>query len=449
VEFADAVFLVALAWAVLSSGSSLRLGLVLTAWAVPRGVFLLLGGVIVDRMDSRMLAAIVGGALALVNVLLFSLITLHATPLGVWLGIALALGVLDGIRLPIGYSMIPLVVPEADILAANRWSQLRMWTMLMLGPPIGGVLTATIGSRGAFVTIAALYALASVCMLRLPSLRVEREPTTVREDIGQGLRLVARNEVLRLILPVFAVANLFVIGLTTVAIPSLIKLVLHGGAQDLGIVSGAFGVGLVVGTLSLGRLPRWTRDTLSGLFCLFALSDAALACVGVAGSVPAAAVAYAFSGFFLGPASTLYQNLLQTTTPPEYLGRVTGLARAISFGLEPVSGALIGGVANVFSAGTVLVTGGSIAALADVFAVVRGLGRQRVAKPLSEDIPESRTAAADTLSGFTRAGFTEAGEGVRDRGEGPVGVEAAGVGEDPQAGGAEGIALRADRGAGA
>jgi MFS family permease len=381
VELADQVFLVALAWAVLSSGNSLDLGLVLTAWAAPRGVCMLLGGVVVDRADSRMLAAAAALALAVLNGLLLLLITLHATPLAAWLALAIVLGILDGIRLPIGYSMIPLVVPEADILAANRWSQLRLWGTITLGPPIGGVLTSALGSRGAFIVAAALYAGAAACMLRLPRLRVEREASSVRDDIRQGVRLVASHPVLRLILPVFAVANLFVLGLSAVAIPSLIKLVLHGGAQDLGFVSGAFGVGLIAGTLSLGRFPAWSRRSLSGLFCLFALSDAALACVGLAGSVPAAAAAFAVSGFFIGPASTLYQAMLQTTTPPEYLGRVTGLARAISFGLEPVSGALVGAATNALSAGTVLVAGGLAATAADVFAVVRGRGRQRAAEP--------------------------------------------------------------------
>jgi predicted MFS family arabinose efflux permease len=286
---------------------------------------------------------------------------------------------LDGVRLPIGYSMIPLVVPEGDILDANRWSQLRLWVTLTIGPPIGGLLTAAIKSRGAFVVVAILYLGAAACMLRLPPLRVDREPSSVRDDIRQGVRLVSHNPVLRLILPVFAVANLFVLGLTAVAIPSLIKLVLHSNAGSLGLVSGAFGAGLVVGTLSIGHFPAWTRSSLSGLFCLFALSDAALACVGLARSVPAAAVAFAVSGFFIGPASTLYQATLQTTTPAEYLGRVSGLTRAISFGLEPVSGALVGVAANAFTAAPVLVFGGLAATAADVFAVVRGRGRQRAA----------------------------------------------------------------------
>jgi len=381
VELADQVFLVAFVWALLGAGDSLQLGLVLTAWAAPRGVFLLLGGVFVDRADSRLLAAGAGAALAALNVLLVVLLELDATPLAAWLALALALGVLDGIRLPIGYSLIPLVVPERDILAANRWSQLRLWATLTLGPPLGGLLTALLGVQATFVVVALLYLVAGAAMLRLPSLRVEREATRLRNDLRDGLRFVTRHPVLRLILPVFAVANLFVLGLIAVAIPSLVKVVLDGGAQGLGLVSGAFGLGLVVGTISMSRFPAWTRESLSGLFCLFALSDGALACVGLVGSVPAAAAAFAISGFFIGPASTLYQAMLQTITPPEYLGRVVGLARGISFGLEPASGSLVGIATSALSAGTVLVAGGLAATLADVFAVVRGRGRGRAVAP--------------------------------------------------------------------
>lgn len=397
VELADQVFLIALVWAVLGSGDSLQLGLVLTAWAVPRGIFLLLGGVVIDRADSRLLALGAGAALAALNAVLIVLIELDAMPLAAWVALAIVLGAIDGVRLPIGYSLIPLVVPKADILAANRWSQLRLWAMLTLGPPIGGLLIAGLGVQGAFVVVAALYLGSGAFMMRLPSLRVEREATQLRRDLRDGLRFVSGNPVLRLILPVFAVANLFVLGLVAVAIPSLVKLVLDGGASALGLVSGAFGLGLVAGTISMSRFPAWTRQSLSGLFCLFALSDVALACVGLAGSVPAAAVAFAVSGFFIGPASTLYQATLQTITPPELLGRVTGLARSISFGLEPASGAIVGVAANAFSAGAVLVAGGLAATLADLVAVVRGRGRERAAAPAArvvDDQPERREADA-------------------------------------------------------
>jgi DHA3 family macrolide efflux protein-like MFS transporter len=262
-ELSDQVFLVALAWGVLQGGHGLGLGLVLSAWAAPRGVFLLFGGVIVDRSDSRLLAAGAGVLLAALDGALAALFWLHHTPLAVWVGAGVCLGMLDGIRLPIGYSLIPMVVPERDIVAANRWSQLRLWATLMLGPAIGGAVTAIVGPAGGFSTSATLYLASALAMSALPRLQAptEEPPGGVLSELLGGLRFIRSHPKLRLILPVFAVANLFVLGLTSVAIPVYVKSGLHAGAAGLGTLSACFGAGLVAGTVAMGRFPRWTRES--------------------------------------------------------------------------------------------------------------------------------------------------------------------------------------------
>jgi MFS transporter, DHA3 family, macrolide efflux protein len=97
-EIADQVFVVGLTWAMLASDHGLELGLVLTAWAAPRGVFLLFGGVLVDRADSRILGAASGAVLAGIMSVLTILYTAGATPLPVWLTTAVVLGLIDGVR---------------------------------------------------------------------------------------------------------------------------------------------------------------------------------------------------------------------------------------------------------------------------------------------------------------------------------------------------------------
>jgi MFS family permease len=134
-------------------------------------VFLLLGGVVVDRGDRRLIGAASGLALA---ALLAALAAAHASgerALWVWLAVAVGLGLLDDVRLPIGQALIPLVVAEEEVLEANRWSQLRSWGLLTIGPPLGGVGTAVFGVTGAFAVTAALYAIGGATLLALPSLR--------------------------------------------------------------------------------------------------------------------------------------------------------------------------------------------------------------------------------------------------------------------------------------
>jgi len=372
------MFLVVLAWAVLTTSGGAALGLVLLAWGAPRGAFLILGGVLVDRGDRRLIGAAASSGLAFLAGLLALAWAADEKALVSWITVALALGFLDGVRLPIGYALIPLVVDESDVLEANRWSQLRLWTALTIGPPLGGVSVAVLGVPGGFAAIATLYALGGAFLLTLPTMPVLREQRPgVLLDLLDAFRFVRRHERLRLLLPIFAAVNLFVLGLYAVGIPIFVKEGLGGDANDLGLVVGAFGAGLMFGTLALGRFPTWIKGSTAGLFTLFALSDLGLALVGLMPTVASAGAAFFASGFCIGPASTLYQAVLQTTTPAAYLGRVVGMSRAISFGFEPLSAAIVGQLSKLVSSGALVLAGGLAAMSIDVFATLRASALDR------------------------------------------------------------------------
>jgi transmembrane secretion effector len=194
----------------------------------------------------------------------------------------------------------------------------------------------------------------------------------VLQDLAAGFRLIRHERTLRLLLPVFAAVNLFVLGILAVGVPTVVKEALLGDAKALGLVTGSFGVGLMMGTALMNRLPSFLTTTLAGLFTLFALSDGFLGLTGLAPTVPFAGVTLAISGFFIGPASAVYQSVIQTTTPPEFLGRVTSASRAISFGLEPASASLVGAATNLVSAAAVVAVGGLAATCIDVSAILRG-----------------------------------------------------------------------------
>jgi MFS family permease len=378
VEVADQMFLVALAWAVLTTSGAPALGLVLLAWSGPRGVFLLVGGAFADRGDRRVVGAAASAGLAGVVALLAAAWAVDRVSLPLWLAVAPVLGFLDGVRLPVGYALIPLLVEESEIIEANRWSQLRLWMALTLGPPLGGAVAAVFGVGGGFAAVAVCYALGGALLLALPPLLVSRSdrPSVARDVIG-ALSFVRGHQRLRLLLPVFAAVNLCILGLYVVGMPLFVKEGLGGDADDLGLVVGAFGAGLMIGTLALPRFPEWITTSTAGLFTLFALSDLGLALVGLAPSVVAAAGAFFASGFCIGPASTLYQAIVQTTTPPEYLGRIIGMSRAVSFGFEPLSAAAAGQLSRLVSSGVLLLAGGLTAMTIDLFAALRGRALDR------------------------------------------------------------------------
>ena len=357
--------IMAITWAALHQFGSARLGLVLAAWAVPRGVLLLFGGVLVDRSDKRSLTTMVGGLLCALTVL--AAVVTGSGNFYAWIGVAVGLGVLDAVRLPVSASMLPSYLNPQQLVDANRWNGMREWATLAAGPAVGGGLVAAIGTYRTLLVSAALYLISAALMVLVPAARapIADDRTGVLADLRGGLRYVLRDVRLRVLLPGFALANLFVLGLMAVAVPVFAKNAVHSGPQGLGALSASLGVGLVVGTLGCGRLPEHWKTSQRQIFLLFMVSDLMLATIGVMPNLATGCVAYLLSGLFAGPAATFYRTLLQTIPPANYLGRVNSIARATSFGLEPVSVSMVGGLTARLSARTILLTGGLIAAAVD------------------------------------------------------------------------------------
>ncbi len=373
-DFSEQFIIVAITWAALHEFGAARLGLVLATWAIPRGGLLLFGGVLVDRWDRRRLAIGVGLALAALS-LVAAAVTQSGNILA-WLGVAAVLGVLDAVRLPVAAGIIPRIVGSNQIIDANRWSSLREWAALAGGPALGGVLVAVLGTGGALLLAAVLYLVSSLVMWVVPPLPklLEEQPGRLLSDLGEGVRYVFRHPRLRILLPTFAVTNLFVLGLLGVAIPVMASNVLDAGPQGLGLLGASFGTGMVIGTLGCNRLPVSWQSSQVHIFLLFALSDVFLAAVGLAPNLVLACTAFGVSGILAGPASTYYRALLQSIPPDAYIGRVNSIGRAASFGLEPVSTALTGMATSRVSAVVVLLLGGGAAAISDVVGAVLSRG---------------------------------------------------------------------------
>ncbi|WP_170323829.1 MFS transporter [Cryptosporangium phraense] len=368
VELGEQLLIVALVWAALRSPGGGFVGVVLAAWALPRGVLLLVGGALSDRYDRRALSVGVGcgltgvaGALAVVT---------RTDVRWAWLVAAALFGVLDAVRLPVAAGVLPSVVPRERLAEANRWVGMREWAALAAGPAAGGALVAAVGSSAAIAVVALLYALSVLVLVPVgPLPPAAPETAGLLAELRDGVRFVGGHRELRTLLAMFAVANLFVLGLLGVTVPVFATTVLHGGPATLGLLSASFGTGLVLGTLASTRLPEALR-TPAATMTLFAASDALLASVGHAATALTAAVLYGASGFAAGPASTFYRTLLQTLPPAAYLGRVSGIARTLSFGLEPLSAAGAGALTARASASVVLVVGGAVATLADLTGAV-------------------------------------------------------------------------------
>ena len=163
---------VALAFAVLElSGSASALGLVLAARMVPNVLFLLVGGVVADRLPRSTVMigtnTLAGAAQAIAAVLLLSG---HAE---IWQLVVLEAinGAAFALFYPADSALVPLTVPEDHLQEANALVRVGTNSTMILGAVLAGVLVAAFNPGWAIAADAATFLVAALMMAGMRGIR--------------------------------------------------------------------------------------------------------------------------------------------------------------------------------------------------------------------------------------------------------------------------------------
>jgi MFS family permease len=305
------------------------------------GAFLLapVAGAAADRFDRRRLlmisqlgAAVVGGGLAVLTAL-----GLVNTPVVVLaaslLGLALAFMV------PALLSLVPLLVPRADLDAAVSLNSVTFNLARAVGPVLGALVVERAGYALAFGLNAASF-VAFVLALLLVRPRRQERATGPRPKLLETVRLI-RSRPLWLALLVSVMAVSTSTDPVNTLTPELAKDVFDGRDLHVGLLVGSFGGGATVTAIALIGWVRRRRHALVGAMVVQGLG---LASVAVAPSLPWAMVGFAVSGGGFLAAITRGTVRLQAEVPDDQLGRVMALWSLAFVGTRPLA-ALVDGVA--------------------------------------------------------------------------------------------------------
>jgi MFS family permease len=256
---------VALAFAVLSiSDSATDLGYVLAASTVPTIVFLLLGGVVADRMP---LTVVIRAGATLLGVSQAAAAALVVTGTAeIWMLICLEAvnGTALALTFPALQSITPRLVPPDLLQQANVLQSLARGTFRVIGPSIGALLVVSVGAGWALVVDAAtwLAAAALLAMVRLPPRAPRGEAGSTLDDLRAGWDYVRGTTWLWVVVLAFSALNAVQSGAWSTLGPAQAKATI--GAQAWGLVLSAQSVGLLVTTFVMLRRPL-RRPLLSGM----------------------------------------------------------------------------------------------------------------------------------------------------------------------------------------
>lgn len=365
----DNVYRVALAWWVLEeTGSATAMGTVLIFAFTPMLLFVLIGGVVVDRV-SRLRVMFWADLLRGIVTVGMSIAAFSGS-LDLWTVCAASVvfGFAGAFFQPAYVAVIPEIVPQQRLGAANSLTALSQQVATIAGPAIGAGCIAFGGPALGFAINGASFVIAGLALLGLPWKSIGLAPGTARPsvlgDMREGLATVASSTWLWATISLAALANLALTGPMQIALPYLLREERGAGATAFAVFLSFASVGSVLAALVMAQVAKWRwRGVLAygGLvgngFMLVAL--------GQEFSIPALWVIGFFGGVCLTLFDLIWISTIQEKVPQHLLGRVFSVDQLGSFALVPFGFAFTGWATNQFGAAEVLIaSGGVLVALA-------------------------------------------------------------------------------------
>jgi DHA3 family macrolide efflux protein-like MFS transporter len=341
----DAFLTIGLMWLVLEmTDSPASAATVVALGGIPK-LFGPLAGVFVDRVSKRKLMI---GSDLIRGALLVGVFALHLTGLlCVWhlYLIVIVLGMLSIIYGPALRILLPALVPDDRLPAANSTMQASLQVSTIVGTSLAGAVLAGVGAPIALLIDGVSFLVAAVVLwfVRFPGELCQAVGLEMRKVLGDtlgGLRfIVSAREVLTLTLLAFFL-NL-VLSPINIILPIFSENVLGAGVMGFGFLASAISLGILLGNVIAGivgdRVP-YARSIVIGLLGM----AATLAGLSLIQSMWLALAAIAGLGmtapFIQVPAVTH----LQRSVPQKLQGRVFATWEALVTLSTPIAATLVG-----------------------------------------------------------------------------------------------------------
>lgn len=373
--FGSRMSMLAVPWFVLATtGSPTKTGLVAFAEALPYVLASATGGPVLDRVGPRRVCIAADATSAVAVVLIPSLYSAGLLHFGLLVGLVAVVGPLRGFGDSAKRVVFPETVAASGVHLTRATSVQDGLSRLanLLGAPLAGVLIALYGAPNVLLLDAATFAFAAVVVAMMVPRIATRPATSERylHSLRSAAGFIAREPLVRGVLLMMLVTNLFDAAYGSVLTPVWAREV-AGSAVALGLVSGAFGLGAVLGNVAFTavapKVPRFAVFAWGFLvagaprFVVPAVTDALW---------PVYAVTFV-AGLAIAAINPIFSAVQYERVPEALRARVIGLSTAVVWGGIPMGGLLGGWAVDGFGLRPAWLIFGSLYLLATLAPFVR------------------------------------------------------------------------------
>jgi len=366
----DALVLVAIGLFVTRlTGNPSDVGLVLTAYAGPLVLFVLVGGVVADRLPRQTVMIVTDAVRGTLHAILAVLIATGAVRIWQMVVIGLLYGSAEAFFRPAYSGLVPQTVPESEIQSAQALGEVSRELAAFASPALATALVLRVGGAAAFGLDAATFVVSGLLLSRVRA-RSRGEPGvsgSVLVELRQGWSAVRERSWVWGTIAAFSASILLALAPFFVLGAAVAKEV-YGADAVYGITNAAWGAGTVTGAV-LGSRWKPARPMLLGMIAALPWSGA----VALYAAGPPLAVLYsvmALSGVGIGLFAVWWETALAQRIPAHLLSRVSAWDWLGSLLLLPTGYLLAGPLAAAVGPAEVLVVGGLLGMLASVLGLL-------------------------------------------------------------------------------
>ena len=356
------------------------LGVVAAAQFTPVLIFGLFGGVLADVLPKRQALIGTQAALMILALLQALLVAFGVMSIPLLIVLAVALGTVNAVDMPIRWSFFSEMVPREEVGRAVAFNSAMFNGARVIGPAIGGVLISVIGVAGCFAVNGASFLATLLALLLMREVELHAAPRgarprsvqAVKTSLMEGLRYVQRTPIVALCVFVIGVISGVAMNFNVI-IPPLSRVVLQIGAAGLGGLMAAIGLGSLLGALTVAALREPRRELIvigGALLGVFSVAAGAAAGSDLTVAVPLTGLALFGAGFGAISMAATANASIQTTTPAPLRGRVMSVYTTVFAGSTPIGGLATGAAVSLLGASGALALAGLLAVLAAGFATL-------------------------------------------------------------------------------
>ena len=349
------------------TGSATLLGVVGFASQIPIFALGPIGGVLTDRYSPHRIVLWTQTA-ALIQAALLATLTLTGwvQPIHIIL-LGIVLGVVNALDMPARQTLVNQLVNIEDLSNAIALNSSMINAARIVGPGIAGVLVAQVGEGACFMINAVSYLVVIGALLAMnvsKRMRGSVAQVSLTRSLAEGINYALAISPIRHLLLLMGLVGFM--GMPYITLMPVFAGAIHrGGADALGLMMGAVGIGALLGSLFLAR-----RSKILGLGRI--IVTAALT-FGIGLILFSFSSVFAVSLMILGLVGCAWMVLvagcntaLQSLSDDKMRGRVMSLFSMMLVGMAPFGSLIAGWSADHIGAPRVSAIGGFFCALAGV-----------------------------------------------------------------------------------